>query len=183
MLIFSVFLGLSMIQSRASFLATGFGIIAFLGGITYVVFKEQKGNYKRLILSTTGVLIPLFLSITINQTVLKDKGADAVSRAATIGAITTDDSITARIRYYSDVLEQIKSSPIFGVGLGNWKLKSIDYDKYDVNGYVVPYHAHSDFIQLGAELGIFGFLSYIGIFALTIFFAFKEIFNNKKRSL
>jgi O-antigen ligase/tetratricopeptide (TPR) repeat protein len=182
-LIFSVFLGLSMIQSRASFLATGFGIIAFLGGITYVVFKEQKGNYKRLILSTTGVLIPLFLSITINQTVLKDKGADAVSRAATIGAITTDDSITARIRYYSDVLEQIKSSPIFGVGLGNWKLKSIDYDKYDVNGYVVPYHAHSDFIQLGAELGIFGFLSYIGIFALTIFFAFKEIFNNKKRSL
>jgi O-antigen ligase/tetratricopeptide (TPR) repeat protein len=182
-LIFSVFLGLSMIQSRASFLATGFGIIAFLGGITYVFFKEKKGNYKRLILSITGVLIPLFLSITINQTVLKDKGADAVSRAATIGAITTDDSITARIRYYSDVLEQIKSSPIFGVGLGNWKLKSIDYDKYDVNGYVVPYHAHSDFIQLGAELGIFGFLSYIGIFALTIFFAFKEIFNNKKRSL
>ena len=182
-LIFSIFLGLSMIQSRASFLATGFGIIAFIGAIIFFMLKDQKRNHKKYVSSTIGVLIPLLLAISINQTVLKDKGADAVSRAATIGAITTDDSITARIRYYSDVLKQIKSSPIFGVGLGNWKLKSIDFDKNDINGYVVPYHAHSDFIQLGAELGIFGFLAYIGIFIFTIFFAFREIFKNKKRSL
>jgi hypothetical protein len=57
---------------------------------------------QKLILSSFRVLIlALLMAITINQTVLKDKGADAVSRAATIGAITTDDSITARIRYYS----------------------------------------------------------------------------------
>ena len=182
-LIFSVLLGLSMIQSRASFLATGFGILAFVVGIFYLGMKEQKINYKRSILSILGVLIPLLLAITINQTVLKDKGADAVSRAATIGAITTDDSITARLRYYSDVLQQIKSSPIFGVGLGNWKLKSIDYDKYDVKGYVVPYHAHSDFIQLGAELGIVGFFTYLGVFVCIIFLAFNEIFKNQSRSL
>ena len=182
-LIFSVLLGLSMIQSRASFLATGLGILAFVVGIFYLGMKEQKINYKRSILSILGVLIPLLLAITINQTVLKDKGADAVSRAATIGAITTDDSITARLRYYSDVLQQIKSSPIFGVGLGNWKLKSIDYDKYDVKGYVVPYHAHSDFIQLGAELGIVGFFTYLGVFVCIIFLAFNEIFKNQSRSL
>ena len=52
----------------------------------------------------------------------------------------------------------MKSNPVFGVGLGNWKLKSIEYDAKDILGYVVPYHAHSDFIQLGAELGIIGFL-------------------------
>ena len=182
-LIFSAFLCLSMIQSRASFLATGFGIIAFIGGLIFFMLKEQKKNYKKFISSSLGVLIPLLLAISVNQTVLKDKGADAVSRAATIGLITTDDSITARIRYYTDVLKQIKSSPIFGVGLGNWKLKSIDFDKNDINGYVVPYHAHSDFIQIGAELGIFGFLAYLGIFILTIFFALKEIFKNKNRSL
>ena len=39
----------------------------------------------------------------------------------------------------------------FGTGLGNWKIKSIDYDSKDIVGYIVPYHAHSDFIQLGAE--------------------------------
>lgn len=182
-LIFSLFLGLSMIQSRASFLAIGISILAFIGSISYFELKEKTKSNKKLVLSSLGVILPLILTITINQTVLKDKGADAVSRAASIGAITTDDSITARLRYYSDVLKQFKSSPIFGVGLGNWKLKSIEFDKNDINGYVVPYHAHSDFIQLGAELGIFGFLSYLGIFILVIFFALKEIFKNKIRSL
>ena len=45
-------------------------------------------------------------------------------------------------------------------------------------GYVVPYHAHSDFIQLGAELGIFGFLSYLGIFVIAIFFSFKILMDH-----
>ena len=181
-LTFTVFLGLTMIQSRASFLATGFGIVAFMGALVILYLKSEKKNSKMLFFSSLGVLLPLLLAITINQTVLKNKGADAVSRAATIGAITTDDSITARIRYYTDVLNQFQSSPIFGVGLGNWKLKSIDFDKYDINGYVVPYHAHSDFIQLGAELGVFGFLSYLGIFFVTLFFAYK-IITNTNRSL
>ena len=39
----------------------------------------------------------------------------------------------------------MSSNPIFGAGLGNWKLKSIDYDAKDIVGYIVPYHAHSDF--------------------------------------
>lgn len=181
-LTFTVFLCLTMIQSRASFLATGFGIVAFMGALVILYLKSEKKNSKMLFFSSLGVLLPLLLAITINQTVLKNKGADAVSRAATIGAITTDDSITARIRYYTDVLNQFQSSPIFGVGLGNWKLKSIDFDKYDINGYVVPYHAHSDFIQLGAELGVFGFLSYLGIFFVTLFFAYK-IITNTNRSL
>jgi O-antigen ligase len=164
---FSTFFGLLMIQSRASFLATGFGVISFIGGLLFLEIKKKeklKFKLQPLIL----IVVTLTAAITINQTVLKDKGADALSRAATIGQITTDDSITARIRYYSDVLDQMISSPIFGVGLGNWKLKSIDYDKYDIKGYVVPYHAHSDFIQLGAELGVIGFFSYLSIFILLI---------------
>ena len=96
-------------------------------------------------------------------------GADAVSRAATISLSTNDGSVNQRLRYYDDVLEHMRSNPIFGVGLGNWKLKSIDYDSKDIVGYIVPYHAHSDFIQLGAELGIFGFLLYLGIFVLAVY--------------
>jgi tetratricopeptide (TPR) repeat protein len=69
----------------------------------------------------------------------------------------------------------LTSNPIFGVGLGNWKLKSIDYDAKDIKGYVVPYHAHSDFIQLGAELGIIGFLLYLGIFVLAVYYGYRLI--------
>ena len=56
------------------------------------------------------------------------------------------------------------------MGLGNWKLKSIEYDAKDILGYVVPYHAHSDFYPLGAELGIIGFLLYLLVFLLAVYF-------------
>ena len=166
-------ISLSMIQSRASLLATFFAIVAFTTVNIFMFFKVEKLKKYWVLIAYT--IVPVIFTLFVNQVYLAKKGADVVSRAATIAKVTTDDSITARIRYYSSVLEHLSSNPVFGVGLGNWKLKSIEYDKYDVKGYVVPYHAHSDFIQLGAELGWIGFFSYIGIFIIIIFFVFKLI--------
>ena len=172
-LVSASFIALSMIQSRASFLAVGFTTLAYLGLNITLYFKDRK-NWKQ-ILQLGYLLIPLILAIIINKTVLSSKGADAVSRAATISLSTNDGSVNQRLRYYEDVLTHLTSNPIFGVGLGNWKLKSIDYDKNDINGYVVPYHAHSDFIQLGAELGILGFLLYLGVFIWAVYYAYRLI--------
>jgi O-antigen ligase/tetratricopeptide (TPR) repeat protein len=163
-------IALSMIQSRASFLAVGFTTIAYLLLHTVLYFKVNK---KWTQLMQVGYLIlSLLIAILVNQTLLSSKGADALSRAATISVSTNDDSINQRLRYYEDVLTHMTSNPIFGVGLGNWKLKSIDYDSQDIVGYVVPYHAHSDFIQLGAELGILGFLLYLGIFIWAVYYVY-----------
>ena len=65
-------------------------------------------------------------------------------------------------------------------------IHSIFYDREDIDGYIVPYHAHSDFIQLGAELGIIGFLLYLGIFLIAGYFGFIIVFksdlnNDRKR--
>ena len=177
-LVFLSLLSLSMIQSRASFIGVAIITIGYsvLNITTYLISKTK--NTKSL-LSIGYILVPLLLAITINQTVIANKGADALSRAATISLSTNDGSVNQRLRYYQDVLTHITSNPFFGTGLGNWKLKSIDYDKYDINGYVVPYHAHSDFIQLGAELGIIGFLLYLGIFLWAIYYVFIFIRHSK----
>ena len=119
----------------------------------------------------------MILAIILNQTFVSSKGADALSRASTISVSTNDGSVNQRLRYYEDVLTHISSNPIFGVGIGNWKLTSIDYDKADITGYIVPYHAHSDFIQLGAELGIIGFILYLAVFLSGAFFAFILLFK------
>ena len=121
------------------------------------------------------LFLPFLLALGLNQVLLSDKGADALARASTISAGTNDGSVNQRLRYYGDVLTHLSSHPILGVGLGNWKLKSIDYDSRDIKGYVVPYHAHSDFIQLGAELGIIGFLLYLGVFVWAVFFVYRLI--------
>ncbi len=164
---------LSMIQSRASFVAIGLFILAYIG-LQIIFYLKVSKKFSQL--KNIGfVIFPLLIAVTINKIFLSSKGADAISRAGTISLSTNDGSINQRLRYYEDVITQITSNPLFGVGLGNWKLKSIDYDAKDINGYVVPYHAHSDFIQLGAELGVMGFLLYLGIFLWAIVYVCRLI--------
>jgi hypothetical protein len=165
---------LSMIQSRASFVAAALiGILLFAW--TVINFLKNK-SYKPLI-NNIYYLLPMILAIILNQTFVSSRGADALSRASTISVSTNDGSVNQRLRYYEDVLTHISSNPIFGVGIGNWKLTSIDYDKADITGYIVPYHAHSDFIQLGAELGIIGFLLYLMVFLCAAYFGFILLFK------
>ena len=167
-------IALSIIQSRASYLAVLLIVGAFLI-IPFVFYKTSTVTSKLKILFI--VILPIVISVVTNQLFLASKGADAVSRASTISFSTKDGSVNQRLRYYKHVLTHLKSNPIIGVGLGNWKFKSIEYDKKSIVGYIVPYHAHSDFIQLGAELGILGFLSYLGIFILAIFLSFKILLS------
>jgi len=165
---------LSMIQSRASFVAAALiGVLL----LTWTIINFLKSKSYKPLINNLYYLFPMILAIILNQTFVSSKGADALSRASTISVSTNDGSVNQRLRYYEDVLTHISSNPIFGVGVGNWKLTSIDYDKADITGYIVPYHAHSDFIQLGAELGIIGFILYLVVFLLGAFFAFILLFK------
>ena len=168
-IVFLAILCLSMIQSRASFLAVGLILLAFLGLCIFLYINDKN---KKHLFQFGYLFLPFLLAVGLNQALLSDKGADALARASTISAGTNDGSVNQRLRYYEDVLTHLSSNPIFGVGLGNWKLKSIDYESKDIVGYVVPYHAHSDFIQLGAELGIVGFLLYLGVFIWAVLFVY-----------
>jgi len=166
---------LSMIQSRASFVAAALiGVLLLF----WTGFNYFKTRYIKEFSINLYYLLPLILALVLNQALISDKGADALSRAATISLGTNDGSVNQRLRYYEDVLTHITKNPIMGVGIGNWKLTSIDYDKEDIRGYVVPYHAHSDFIQLGAELGFIGFFLYLGIFLFAAYFAFVILFKS-----
>ena len=166
---------LTMIQSRASFVASaliGVLLIAWTG------FNYFKTRSIREIYLNIYYIAPFILALILNQVLISDKGADALSRAATISISTNDGSVNQRLRYYEDVLTHISQNPLLGVGIGNWKLSSIDYDKDDITGYIVPYHAHSDFIQLGAELGFLGFFLYLGIFLFAAYYAFIILFKS-----
>ena len=168
-----VIFNILLIQSRASYLALMLIIIFFLLQLTYI-YKETKAKKLRTL---SFVFCSLILATFVNQVYFADKGADALSRASTISFSAEDGSVKQRLRYYEDVLTHMRLNPLFGVGLGNWKFKSIDYDKKDIFGYTVPYHAHSDFIQIGAELGVIGFLLYLGVFFLAFLYGYKTLIN------
>ena len=176
-LIWMTILGLSIISSRASYVAVALTGVLYLG---FVVFQYVKEKRWQGLLRGFYFILPLILAIGLNQLILSNSKTDSVlERASTISVSTNDGSVNQRLRYYEDVLTHILDNPIFGTGIGNWKLVSINYDKDDIKGYVVPYHAHSDFIQIGAELGFLGFFLYLGVFLFAGLAMFK-IYQSKK---
>lgn len=82
-------------------------------------------------------------------------------------AVINESSLT-RLQFYKEALLSIFNNPFFGVGVGNWKLFSIDSHKEFVSGYTIPYHAHNDFLQLGAEIGVFGLITYFLFFLFLL---------------
>lgn len=162
-------INLYLLSSRATLL----GLVLSISFITIVYFIKKIKNYKQLIFFSSYIFLALLISsITI-------KTNDTISLKNRFSKINTEDQSTnERLRYYSHGLLHISKNPLIGVGLGNWKLKSIEYDKENIKSYIVPYHAHNDFIQYGTELGIIGLILYGSIFLIVLIDNLKKINTN-----
>jgi O-antigen ligase len=159
-----------ILGTRGAFLGIFSGIIFFIFYILLHI-KYFRKNILAYSLITFSIAIAIITNLISSN---NNKSADVLKRASTISLSTSDGSVNQRLRYYKQGVGHFISNPIIGLGIGNWKLKSIDYDKNNIFGYIVPYHAHNDFIQIAAEQGIFGLISYLMIFISFIFTIIKN---------
>tara|TARA_B100000780_G_scaffold52847_2_gene32803 strand:- start:2833 stop:4101 length:1269 start_codon:yes stop_codon:yes gene_type:complete len=150
------------------------GMIICLSIYIFDLFKNNLG-LKNKIKSGSIIFFALIVSTVFNLIVLKDSSSkNVLSRAATISLSTQDGSINQRLRYYKQGITQFINNPFVPIGLGNWKLNSIGYDKNNINGYTIPYHAHNDFIQILVEQGLLGMFFYIMIYLSILVFIIKH---------
>ena len=141
------------------------------------IFDLFKNNFelKNKIKSASIILFALIVSTIFNLIVLKDSSSkNVIDRAATISLSTEDGSVNQRLRYYKQGLTQFINNPFAPIGLGNWKLNSIGYDKNDITGYTIPYHAHNDFIQILVEQGFLGMFFYVMMYLSILVFIIKN---------
>ena len=154
---------LSVIVARAAILSSLICVFIYLLFVFYSFIIRER-NYTSFLKKSSYVIIPYFFAFCINFFVnYTSKKTDLL--VDTVAQIEfTEESSNGRFLYWSDALNQISDNPFLGCGLGNWKIASIKYGKRHINGYTVPYHAHNDFLQFFAELGILGGLLYSGLF-------------------
>lgn len=177
-LIFISFLILFILNTRGAFISIIIIIFMYFFIILLNIIRER--NYKKELIKLCFVVTPLIFSILASNFLLSSQKENTIyNRASTISFSTQDGSVNQRIRFYKQALESISNSPFLGIGIGNWKLKSIEYDKLDIIGYIVPYHAHNDYLQIAAESGVFALLFYLLIF-LSIIFIIYELYKKDK---
>ncbi|MDA8934935.1 O-antigen ligase family protein [Flavobacteriaceae bacterium] len=149
--------------------------------VIYIRNKEKKSTLKSSFRVLFKVLIvPVFLGLIINN--IQSRIFDTTSfqsRLSTLNNIAEDTSLSQRLRYYGHALKSFTEKPILGKGIGSWEYESIKYEKQDMQNYVVPYHAHNDFLELLAETGLLGVLFYFGIIFLVCFNLLKKILDKE----
>jgi O-antigen ligase len=151
-----------MLGSRTAYVIIIGLFFAYL--ITSIISKDKK--IKSYFLNFVLLVGSSFLLSTF--TLGTQSEGFAVNRIQTIDV--SEESTNTRLRYYKYGIEQVLQNPLIGVGLGNWKIVSIERDKENIISYIVPYTMHNDFLEVAAELGLIGLLLFISIF----YFAFKN---------
>lgn len=137
-------------------------LITVVLSIKTVAFLISKRNFPKDLSSLIMILSFAFPILLFSLQYSSNNTASIANRVSTIN--TEDTSTQQRLRYYQHSFDQLIDNPLVGVGLGNWKIKSVDYDKKDIVGYIMPYHTHNDFLEIGAELGLIGLILYLLIF-------------------
>ena len=182
-LLFSL-LGLSLfnlvlLSSRAVYISVI--VYALLYALLYLYYNyTQNANQfiKKSLANISVFIAPLITVILLSFITLgSSNSVNILNRIQTINS--EDTSTQIRLRFYEHAIEQIIHNPLVGTGLGNWKLKSIAYDAQNMNGYVVPYHAHNDFLEIGAELGVIGMLIYLAFLLVPSVKLLRKQLNTK----
>ena len=157
-------------MSRAAVLAL---ILVFTSILILVIISKRRIYYLKYGLIMTTLIMSIFSYNIINE---KNAYNTLTERFSNVTNPTADESVNERLNFYTTAIQSIGDNPLLGIGIGNWKIKSIDLSKDIIVSYRVPYFAHNDFLQFLAEIGILGGLCFM-------FYVFYPFFISLFRSL
>jgi len=152
----------------------------------YIIFKFKLVNTFQENKKWLTLLLVTFLMITIIYSTDNplNKSAITVPQRALSTFDEQDPSINTRLLMWRTTFEMIKDKPIFGSGIGTFKMNYLNYQAkfFKVNPDYIKYlayarEAHNEYLQIGAELGIVG----LGIFILIIFVFYNLILKYVKK--
>lgn len=150
--------------------------------IIFIAFYLKKSSFsKTSLLNCFSFIIPAVLAIVIaNQVFQKLKDNDRyVSLENRVQQINTKDaSVNARLFFWENTIQIIEKKPILGIGLGNYKIESIPYEKTQLDDSTISLHSHNDFLEITSETGILNGLIYFSIFLFVVYINLKRAFKS-----
>jgi len=178
-----IYATLMICQSRGIWISISLTVIfAIYIIIKFKLFGIFHKNKKWLTFLLITFLIITIIYSTDNPL---NKSAITVPQRALSTLDEQDPSINTRLLMWRTTFEMIKDKPIFGLGIGTFRMNYLDYQAQllrENQDYIKYYtkagEAHNEYLQMWAELGIIG----LGLFLLIFYFIFHTVFNFYKRS-
>lgn len=169
-------MALFILNTRSTYV--GLGLLFALFSATIVLLNKKKDTLKMGTQLAYFILPLIFAFFAANGMLSKavnmqgfQGGYGTVTKR--VGDIKVAKEQNVRIKLWKAAIDYSAKNPVFGAGYGNWKLASIPYEKEYTDDLFVPYHCHNDFIEIFADLGVIGGISFAALFVLLGFAVVK----------
>ncbi|MDD8026464.1 MAG: O-antigen ligase family protein [Acidobacteriota bacterium] len=160
-LIAAVVMALAIVLSRSR---SGVFVLCFifLSFFLMTVYHFSQAHYRQAwILTTLKVAFGLIIIFALY-----------VGVEATVGRFSEDNLLQdGRPQYWASVLHMVSDSPLTGTGWGTFGAVYPSYETVALEGRLL--HAHNDYLEALAELGIVGFLLLLGLILWPLLDAFR----------
>jgi O-antigen ligase len=136
-----------------------FGILGVIGALVLVIFGMMPPGRAR-VLALGAVAAALVVEIVIVTGLLNP--------AAEQAALRDEASFSARVYIWESGLAMVRDHPLTGIGMNQFRARAVRA-LYPVPGYetaVLP-HAHNEWIQIGADLGLPGIAALLGLYGVA----------------
>jgi len=188
-LLFKVPFSILFYESTKSKILKALSLFTIAASIFFIIIQGSRAAFvviliyllSYLILFTIQrkFLIQLLSLITVSVTTFYITNNAVINRVSSVD-IVSDSSTSYRLNLYNGVLNSFVENPLFGTGAGNYKISSIFYNNLNIQSYIMPYHAHNDFLEYLSDLGIIGFLIYLSIFIFLFSYIVRIILLSDK---
>lgn len=156
-------MGLFATYSRGSILALAISSIA----VVLISFPRLLKTSKL----TAAIILIGFIGLCLTwqhwvpQSIIDRIQGTTVEEKSYTGELVLDESSQGRMDKWKAGLEVFRMNPLFGVG-------------FNISEYVIKTDAHNSFIQIAAEMGIFGFVAFL-LFIFSIFMRAKSLLKTE----
>jgi O-antigen ligase len=147
----------------------------------FYILKTEAPKKLRLI-NCAILLLPLLISIFAVTVIFKKYNIS--NRYSSISGRLTqinpeEQSAAMRLTYWNNAFEIAEKNPVFGIGLGNYRIESIAYETKKTNDTLISLHTHNDFLEILAETGIINGSIYLLLFGMLFSINLKKIVTSE----
>ena len=176
-------LAIFFMSTRTFYLATILTVLIFIayGVIDYFVFKRKEIGVKVLV-HVGLVLIAFGVFSFIQNYLYPQQVRQSTSCGARLAEVANQENTSNNLRKTAWVItatDMIPNDPLLGVGIGNWKVRFLQYENSYSPHYIYMYKNHNDFLELTAEAGIFAGLAFVSIFIFIAYYFLRGTYKNK----
>jgi len=167
-LILLVLYNLILTQTRGGWIGLMAGMGCFIILLLYHLFHTSFGYIQKIILRKRSFIIVFFLIILCI-------GFFSVHYLYTNKELMSPTTVSIRLNYWKNAISLIKEHPLLGNGLGTFNVyypafrdKYIEYTLGETENEYRIEHPHEELLEILADLGVIGFVLFLGFIVVLI---------------